>query len=155
MRNGWSLRWEVKEHLVNDTISWGRELIEIIYLGADWRLLAQSLEYAIGFLTEMVWPWNGDGAYQSTNYPLVTTTFNVFSTGIGQRATNSASGALVLTAVTGTTAATFGPATLTAKQAVQSGGLFGMDSRNRENIVNLRLLPDHDPGIGTTWFITS
>lgn len=155
MRSGWTLRWEVREHRVDDTISWGRALIETIFLGADWRLMAQSLEYSASGLTEMIWPWN-DLTDDVVPEP-VTTLFTVNASGISERATNRASGNLMLSAVAGTPAA-LSPATLSAAQAVSGNGMFGMDSRNRESPVEMRLLPytfSSNSSYITRWFETS
>ena len=39
-RSGYSLSWTVHAHVVNDTTSWGRSMIEGVFMGADWSLAA-------------------------------------------------------------------------------------------------------------------
>ncbi len=149
-RAGWRLRWDTHEHRVDDTTSWGKTLIEMIYLGADWHLQAELLEYSIGTTTALVWPWNPVTAPMGT-------TFGAQLAGVGSRATNFGSGSLVLTAIAGTPAAA-SPAALTAPQAIGHGSWFSMDSKNREMPLDARLLPSTaSPGLGglTTWFTTS
>lgn len=148
MRSGWELHWDVHTYPVNDTTSWGKTLIELIYLGADWRLKAQALEYSVGALTEAAWAWNG-------GQEDVGELFNVVASNIGQRATNASSGGLILTAVAGPPAQS-SPGTLTADNVVTVGGSFGMDSRLREIPIDFRLLPTTTtPDFVTQWFTTS
>ena len=145
-RRGWDLMWEVREYRTDDTTSWGRSLIELIYLGADWSMRATALEYfapgipgalSLGFgaggFPEIAWPWGSQGT-------TVGARFGASLQNVGQRASNSASGILTLLSVAGTTASA-SPAVFTASQAVSGSGGFGFNSQLRESNLHMRLIP--------------
>jgi hypothetical protein len=154
-RRGWDLLWHVHDHRVDDTTSWARTLIELLYLGADWFLRAQALEYfaagipgaltlgvAPGGLPEVAWPYGANGPGLPAGG--VGNLFSAVLDGVGARGSTETSGTLLLSAVSGTPAAT-SPASLTAGHAVNGLGSINMDSRLRECQLNLRLLPYSTP----------
>ncbi len=150
-REGWLLRWEVFDHLVNDTTSYAKTLIETIYIGADWTLSARAVEYSVGGLVNLAWPWNPPAEAFDED-------FMVQLVGVGSRGTNVGSGELSLAVISGTPAASQGPASLTASQALGGSSMFSFDSRNRDVPVTMRLLPStasSGEGGKTTWFVTS
>lgn len=122
-----TLEMTVHGEPINRTDYWGRSLINNIFMGIDWRFLATLQEYRVGSIA----------------------TFTPFAAlgqlGVVGRLYYDLASALVLTAVTGTPAATAGaPNTLTASKAVLAPEfpiklLFGPQARTVP--IALQLLP--------------
>lgn len=149
---GYRLSWTTHmQQIGNDgTDQYGQTLLESIYRGADWDLIFRCREYGTGPMN-MAWPFvrfTGGGALS----PLLV--------GVGRTVTGYHAGGLVLTAVTGTTAAT-NPATLTALSCCAApGSISSLDltSRLRELPQRFNLYP-YSVTISATsynvWFTTT
>jgi len=95
-------------HEVNNTDAWGKMLIESFTLGADWQCQFTMMEYKAATLS-VLWPF----AAALGTLP----GFGLAYTALAQ--------VLVLTAVTGTPAATAGPVTITATLAILARNFTG------------------------------
>ncbi len=116
--------------LVNQTDLYGETVIDGFYRGANCFLQFTCLRWMAGSRTPF-WPWGALG--------------QVFTSTIvaGVLVSNTAS-ALVMTAQTGSPAATEGPATLTASKSLLAENFNSQlmfDSRLREIPIRLRLYP--------------
>lgn len=163
-RDGFLLSWTVHQHLVNKTTSFGRSIIEMIYLGADWRMAFVAVEYSIAstaFLDgsvrravpELLWMWNEDGQVQT---PALVAEMST----AGNRAWDTA-GTIILTSATGTSARTVAaPNTFTAERAITAPNSQlrqHYTSKERESPIDLQLLPyqDNTTSSGNVWFTTT
>ena len=124
-QRGYDLDFQFKSEAVNESDLYGLSTIDLVMRGADCHLSAQLKEWIAGSKA-LLWAIGGGvlGKIFSTAVPC-----GVFAYDL--------SAALVLTATANTTAATLGPATLTASKAFPAENFnptILMDSR-------LRLLP--------------
>jgi len=147
--DGFELAATPKGEEINATDAYGLSLLDFVYRGADWRLRARAKEFAAD-LMKIVWPWGmGTGALSPR--------MGV----IGRRGSDIA-GSMVLTATTGTPAASSpGPASLTAGLCVASPNAnmaMYFTSKARDVPAELVLLPYSDGGSPTPnviWFSVS
>lgn len=146
--DGFTLRWTIhKQRIGNDgTDQYGQSLLESIYRGADWMLNYLCREYSINN-TNAAWPYGRVAAVA------LSPQMGVIGRADDQQ---SISGAVVMTAVTGTPAAT-NPATLTAAHAIAQDGIqyaLSFTSKIRETPVHLKLYP-YDSSGNKIWFATT
>lgn len=138
-RTGYDLQFETKAEIIEESDSFGLEIIDIIYRGANHFLQFTGKEYKAGAITPF-FPWGALGVQ-----------------GIIGRLGSAVAAAEVLTATTGTPAAT-APATLTAAAAILAPNFPAtllFDSRLREVPIRLLILPT-DVGAGVIkWFTTT
>lgn len=137
---GWRLGFTPAHHLVNNTDAYGDQVIETIFRGFSLVSLDfRSLEWKTGVLNAS----NPFSAYTATG---VTT----FKPGVVGRRGTDISGAVVLTALTGTPAATAAsPATATFTHAIIREGFnaeWTFGAQNRVLPVGFRILPTDSTG---------
>lgn len=131
-RAGYSLDFQFKDEALDETDAYGLSTIDLIRRGADCHLSAILKEWLTGSKA-ILWAIGGG------------TLGKIFTAAVpaGSFAYDSAQ-ALVLTAVSNTTAATLGPATLTASKAYPAANYnpeILLDSRLREVPIRLILFP--------------
>lgn len=127
---GWKLRYRPAKKKINDTNLYGDTLIDGIYLGMEGvQLMTTFKEWKAGMLGTL-WPY-GAAAFDGTLGTIGVLDSSLAST-------------IVLTAVTGTPAATNGPVTLTCHQCILSPDndievLLAPDERNVPVLFDLLL----------------
>jgi hypothetical protein len=140
--DGYELSVQPKGEEVNATDAYGMSLLDYVYRGADWRLRYTGKEFTAAIVSVM-WPWGMGASALSPKMGV-----------IGRRASDVA-GSLVLTAATGTPAASApGPATLTAGLAIVSPNsnlAMLLTSKVRDVPVEMVLLP-YTSGADVVWF---
>lgn len=149
-QSGFTLSWAIHGHRVNKTNSWGKTLIEGVFMGADWSISAVFREAnSVGLLATM-YPWGRNAAANPRTLPYMLGN-------MGRRWTSFAV-PLTLASFAGTPAAA-SPATLTATQAIVPDGAYRLnfDSSSRDIPVQYVLLPDSSSGLAgeELWFTTT
>ncbi|MCC7422537.1 MAG: hypothetical protein IT428_19835 [Planctomycetaceae bacterium] len=141
-REGWELfiRWHFER--LDQSHLYGRSLIDAVYLGGDVSLIFEGIEYASG-LTAVAWPFSATVGLMGV---------------VGRMAdASSIVKALVLTAASGTTAAS-SPASLTASKSViseQSRNALKFAPSVRRVPIEMMMMP-YDTGAGAIgWFTTT
>lgn len=123
-RDGWDLALNPKGELINQSDAYGQTLLDFFHAGCDVDLIGQGLEYPS--MLSPAWPF---GTYGTM--------------GIIARLGSAIAAAIVLTATTGTPAAST-PATLTASRAIIAPGSQTMlkhSSKLREVPIRWNCLP--------------
>lgn len=149
--DGFQLVWAIhKQRIGNDgTDRYGQTLLEGVYRGADWRLIYRCREYSANNMNA-AWPY-GRVAAGGPLYPHM---------GVISRLDSQIEGGIIMTAVTGTPAAT-NPATLSAPHVAQNDGTavhLNFTSRERQLPVDLVLYPYSatiDAVPYELWFVTT
>lgn len=132
---GQHLRFKPRKKKIDDTATYGETLIDGIFRGMDCQLMVTFKEWNTP-VKQAIWPYSGaaPGGFDGT-----LGTIGVLDSDRAQ--------AIVLTAVSGTPAATYGPATLTAMKAIISDAndldmIFGPDETDIPVLFDLLLYDD-------------